>query len=200
MKRFFLLSSLMIATVLGVSAQENPTRSLPPISAAVAEDALQAGNWMLGGGLGSIGHNFSTGTFQLNLVPHAGFFIYDNFVLGAQVNLGLTAYEEGTNFNFGLAPFLRYYVGQRMSGRWFGELGAGLAGSSLVGSESDNAFSGLLNLRVGYAHFVTNNVALEASTGYNFTGADLQSVSTFSGLGVVFGFQIYLPGRRNRDL
>ena len=201
MKRLFLLTGLMIATLLGVRAQENPadpSASLPPTSAAVADDALQAGNWMVGSGFGSIGHNFSTGTFSLNLIPHAGFFVYDNLVLGAQVNLSLTAYDGGTNFAFGLSPFLRYYFGSRMSGRWFGELGAGLAGSSLAGNESDNSFSGLLNLRVGYAHFIANNVALEGSAGYNFTGADLRSVTSVSGLGVVFGFQIYLPGRRNR--
>lgn len=200
MKKVFLLASLMFATFFTAFGQQDPTESLPPTSAPVASDALQAGNWMVGGGLGSIGFNFASNTFSLNLVPHAGYFLTDRVVLGAQTTLGLTAYEGGTQFNFGVSPFLRYFFaeGARDTGRWFGEIGAGLAGSSLPGNIEDDSFSGLLALRAGYTHFIARNVALEGSTGYTFTGADLRSSSTFSGLGVVFGFQIYLPGGANR--
>ena len=190
----------MLATFFTAFGQEDPAVALPPTSAPVADEALAKGNWVVGGSLGSIGLNFSTGTFALNLVPHAGYFISNNLVLGAQTTVGLTAYDGGTNFSFGISPFLRYYFGAggRPSGRFFGELGAGLAGSSLAGNTSDEAFSGLLNLRAGYAHFITRNVALEGSLGYNLSGADLRSVTSVSGLGLIFGFQIYLPGKRNR--
>lgn len=200
MKQFFLLTSMMLATFFTAFGQDDPAVQLPPTSAPVADEALSKGNWVVGGSVGSLGLNFSTGTFALNLVPHAGYFISDNLALGAQTTLGLTAYDGGTNFSFGISPFLRYYFGAggRASGRFFGELGAGLAGSSLAGNESDEAFSGLLNLRAGYAHFITRNVALEGSLGYNLSGADLRSVTSVSGLGLVFGFQIYLPGSRNR--
>lgn len=200
MKKLFLLASLMFATLFTAYGQQNPAESLPPTSAPVASDALQAGNWMVGGSLGSIGFNFASNTFNLNLVPHAGYFLTDQVVLGAQTTIGVTAYDGGAQFNYAVSPFLRYFLGAgaRDSGRWFGELGAGLAGSSLPGNEEDQSFSGLLALRAGYTHFIADNVALEASTGYTFTGADLRSSSTFSGLGVVFGFQIYLPGGANR--
>ena len=200
MKRYFLLTSFLLATIFTAFGQESPAIALPPTSAPVADEALSTGNWVIGGSLGSIGLNFSSGTFSINMVPHAGYFVTDNFALGAQTTLGLTAYDGGTNFSYGIAPFLRYYFGAggRASGRFFGELGAGLAGSSLAGNPSDEAFSGLLNLRAGYAHFITQNVALEGTLGYNLSGADLQSVSSVSGLGLIFGFQIYLPGRRTR--
>jgi hypothetical protein len=200
MKQFFLLTSIMLATFFTAFGQDDPAVQLPPSSAPVADEALSQGNWVVGGGVGSIGFNFSSGTFALNLVPHAGYFISNNLALGAQTTLELTAYDGGTNFSYGISPFLRYYFGAggRASGRFFGELGAGLAGSSLVDNNSDTGFSGLLNLRAGYAHFITRNVALEGSLGYNLSGADLQSVNAVSGLGLIFGFQIYLPGSRNR--
>ncbi len=200
MKRYFLLTSLLLATFFGAYAQEDPALQLPPTSAPVADEVLQKGNWVVGGGLGSIGLNFSTGTFSLNLVPHAGYFISNNLALGAQTILSLSSHDGGTEVAYSISPFLRYYFGAggRASGRFFGELGAGLAGSALEDNDDDSGFSGLLNLRAGYAHFITRNVALEGSAGYNLTNADLRSVASVSGLGLTFGFQIYLPGRRNR--
>lgn len=200
MKRIFLLTSFMLATLFTAYGQDEPAVALPPTSAPVADEALERGNWVVGGGLGSIGLNFSTGTFALNLIPHAGYFVADNFVLGAQTNVALSSHDGGTDFAYSIAPFVRYYFGAggRASGRFFGELGAGLAGSALADNTDDSGFSGLLNLRAGYAHFITRNVAIEGSAGYNLTNADLRSVTSVSGLGLVFGFQIYLPGSRNR--
>lgn len=196
MKPVFLLVSLFFATFFHAAGQE----TLPPTSAPVAIEAIQAGNWMVGGSLGSAAFNLSTGTFQLNLQPSAGYFISNQIALGSQAILGLTAYEGGTNFTYGLAPFGRYYFreGARASGRWFGEVTAGISGSSLVDSESDDVFSLLFGLGVGYAHFVGENVALEGKAGYTFTEADIVNSTISSGLGITLGFQIYLPGRQNR--
>jgi hypothetical protein len=197
MKRLFLLTSFVLASIFSVQAQT--TDRLPQTSAPVAGDALQKGNWLVGGSLGSLGLDFGTGNFQVSLFPTAGYFLSDQAVLGAQTNFALYSNEGGTDVSYGFSPFIRYYLGAgaRDTGRFFGELGLGGAGSALRGT-TDSAISFLLGLRAGYAHFVGENVALESTVGYTFSGAEISTPYNVSGLNFAFGFQIYLPGRRNR--
>lgn len=196
MKPIFLLSALFLTVCFSAHAQV----TTPPTSAPVAADAIHRGNWMVGGSLGSTGFNFSSETYQLSLEPSAGYFISDRIALGAQAIIGLTAYDGGTNFNYGLAPFARYYFpeGASPSGRWFGEAKVGFAGSSYEGSMEDEPISVLLGIRGGYSHFIARNVALETSLGYTYSKADVNASSSTSGLGITLGFQIYLEGRSNR--
>lgn len=193
MKKLFLLSALLLGIFMNAEAQQNPAESLPQTSAPVAGDAISAGNWIVGGSLGSLGFNFDTETFRVDLQPSAGYFVSDQLVIGAMTIVGLTAYDGGTNFRYGLAPLLRYYFpeGARASGRWFGEANLGIAGSSLKDNPSDENFSFLFGVKAGYAHFVGRNVALEGTIGYIDTEADIAG----SGLALGLGFQIYLPGR-----
>lgn len=196
MKHLFLLSVLLLTACPAIFAQV----TTPPTSAPVAADAIQRGNWMVGGSLGSTGFNFSTETYQLTLEPSAGYFISERIAIGAQAIIGLTAYDGGTNFNYGLAPFARYYFpeGASPTGRWFGEAKVGFAGSSYEGNVEDEPISVLLGIRAGYAHFIARNVALEGSLGYTYSKADVNASSSTSGLGISLGFQIYLEGRSNR--
>lgn len=196
MKYLFLLSTFLLSIPMVAFGQV----ASPPTSAPVASDAIQQGNWIVGGSLGSTGFNFSTETFNLTLEPSAGYFITERIALGAQAILGLTAYDGGTNFNYGLAPFIRYYFpeGASPTGRWFGEGKIGFAGSDYEGSVADEPISLLVGVRGGYAHFIARNVALEASLGYTYSKADINASSSTSGLGISLGFQIYLEGRGNR--
>lgn len=196
MKYLCLLSTLFLA--LSISAFGQVTT--PPTSAPVAADAIQQGNWMVGGSLGSTGFNFSTETYNLTLEPSAGYFITERIALGAQAIVGLTAYDGGSAFNYGLTPFVRYYFpeGASPTGRWFGEAKVGFAGSDYEDNIEDEPISVLLGIRGGYSHFVARNVALEASLGYTYSKADINASSSTSGLGITLGFQIYLEGRRNR--
>lgn len=192
--KYFLTLLISLTTFFNVLAQE----TVPPTSASVAGEAIKAGNWIVGGSLGSTGFNFSTETYQLTLEPKAGYFLSDRVAIGAQVIMGLNAYDGATNFNYGLAPFVRYYFpeGASATGRWFGEGRIGFAGSSYEGNIEDEPVSVLLGIRGGYAHFIAKNVAFEASLGYTYTKADIDASSSTSGLGLTLGFQIYLEGRR----
>ena len=196
MRRLFLLTGFMLAIVLSASAQV-PVETLPPTSAAVADEAISAGNWMVGGNVGSISHNFDTETFQLRLVPNAAYFISDHTAIGAQAIIALVAYDVATNFEYALAPMVRYYFGEggTASGRWFAEGDIGFAGSSQKDNPSDENFSFLFGVKAGYARFVAQNVALEGSVGYTDTEADIMGAGLLSGVGLNLGFQIYLPGR-----
>ena len=199
MKHTFLLILAFFATGLIATAQTDIPR--PQVKAPVAGDAIQQGNWLIGANVGNLGYNFKSETFSFEIMPRAGYFVSDNAVIGAQTQLGLIAYDNGERFYYGLTPFVRYYFpeGARASGRWFGEALVGFAGSSLQNSDEDAIFSSVIGLRAGYAHFVARNVALEGSIGYTRTNADIDVGTSVSGLGFGLGFNIYLPGKNNRE-
>lgn len=177
-------------------SQVTPDESLPQTSAAVGTTPIQAGNWIVGGSLGSLGYNFSSESINVNLNPRAGFFLMDNIAVGVGAVVGWTTFRNEDNiWSYGLAPFVRYYFpeGASATGRFFGELEAGLSGST---GASDASFLG--GIRAGYAHFVTNSVAIEGTFGYTYSQANISSGAAVTGLGIGLGFQIYLPGARNR--
>lgn len=199
MKQPILLILAFFATSLIATAQTDIPR--PQVRAPVAGEAIQQGNWMLGASVGNLGYNFKSETFSFELMPRAGYFVSDNAVIGVQTQLGLIAWDNGEQFYWGLTPFVRYFFpeGARASGRWFGEALAGVGGSSLENSDEDAIFSSVLGLRAGYAHFVAQNVALEASLGFTRSNSDINIGTSSSGLSVGLGFNIYLPGRNNRN-
>src|SRR5690606_41913569 len=94
-----------------------------------------------------------------------------------------------------VVPVVRYYfpVGSSVTGRFYGVVEAGSCGST---GTSDASFLG--GVKAGYAHFITNSVALEGTLGYTYSKANINSGSAVTGLGIGLGFQIYLPGGRNR--
>ena len=207
MKRLLLSSLILGLAVFTASAQ--PTTK-PQTSAAVYDTPLQAGNWLVGAGVGSTGYNFSTKTYTLNIQPRAGYFVRDNVAIGARVNLGIEsspsvnqgteAAQGGTRFNYGITPFARYYFNQASTstGRFFGEGEFGIGGSSKKNSQKEEPITLILGVSAGYAHFITRTVALEGTLGYTYSKANISSGATgsgSSGLNVGFGFQIYLPGR-----
>ncbi|MGV3588915.1 MAG: hypothetical protein ACO1OF_18065 [Adhaeribacter sp.] len=197
MKNLFPLLLILLLAIGKVAAQDI---SRPQSTAPVAFDAVQKGNWLVGAGIGNISHNFKSETFNLNIMPRAGYFISDNAAIGAQALLGATFYDGGENFLYGATPFVRYYFpeGAAPTHRWFGEATAGFAGSSMKDSDGDAIFSSVFGLSAGYAHFVASNVALEGILSYTRTNADISVGNGMSGLSLGLGFQIYLPGRNNR--
>lgn len=193
------LSTIVFLSVLVVftsSAQVSPEESRPQTAEAVGNFPIQAGNWIVGGSLGSLGYNFSSESFNVNLNPRLGFFVMDNIAVGVGAVLGLSTFEQQDNiWSYGVAPFARYYFpeGASVTGRFFGELEAGISGST-----GASAASFLGGVRAGYAHFITNSVAVEGTFGYTYSQANISSGAAVTGLGVGLGFQIYLPGARNR--
>lgn len=165
----------------------------PQISSAVGEEPIQKGNWMVGGGIGSLGYDFDAKKFNIALEPSAGYFVNDGIAVGLKLIADFATIKDADNsFNYGLLPFVRYYFpeGSSSTGRFFAEAKAGIAGSK-GGDDVNFGFGAGL----GYAHFITKTVALEALAGYNDL-AGASSVGTQGGLGLMVGFQIYLPGKR----
>lgn len=195
-KIFTVIAALAFFLTYNVNAQVDPRTSLPPTSSAVGDQPVQAGNWIVGGSIGALGYNFSTEAFNVNLNPRAGFFILDNVAVGLGLSVGLATVPNLPNvWSYGLTPFARYYFpeGATTNSRFFGEVETGLGGST---EASDFAFLGAI--RAGYAHFITPDVALEATLGYSYSRANINTPVSVTGLGVGLGLQIYLTGRRNR--
>jgi len=191
MKRLLLLSCSFLFAGFTAFAQIDTT---PQMRSEVGSTPIQQGNWMVGGSLGSIGYSFEGKSFNVNINPRAGYFVSDGVAIGASLNGGLTTVDEGDNiWTYGVAPFVRYYFpeGSSSTGRFFGQGEVGIAGSS-VGKDADLAFG----LGLGYAHFITQSVALEVVAGYNYSKATTADATAQSGLGLSLGFQIYLPGQR----
>ncbi|WP_210465697.1 hypothetical protein [Rufibacter roseolus] len=197
MKNYVLTLFLVMAVVGSTMAQ---TVSPPQTTAPVQATAIRQGNWMIGADLASIGHNFRSETFTLDVEPRAGYFISDNAAIGAQVQLGLQLYDGGETFSYGLTPFVRYYFpeGAAPTHRWFGEALVGFAGSNLKDNEGDAFFSTVYGVRAGYAHFVATNVSLEGTLNLVRSHANIDVDSGTTGLSLGLGFQIYLPSRANR--
>ncbi|WP_299756997.1 hypothetical protein [uncultured Pontibacter sp.] len=199
MKRTILLAAMLILVTISASAQveEEIRQRGPQTTAPVSAEAIREGNWLVGASIGNIGFNFDSDFFTLNVNPRAGYFLSDNAAIGTEIQLGLDIYDGGETFRYGLTPFARYYFpeGAAPTHRWFGEVVAGIGGSSEEDSEGDSVFSGVFGLRAGYAHFVAQNVALEAILGYTRTSADISVGSGESGLNLALGLQVYLPGR-----
>ncbi|MDX5437694.1 MAG: hypothetical protein LPK03_10895, partial [Pontibacter sp.] len=166
MKKTLLLVALLFLIGFTATAQieEEIRERRPQTTAPVSGEAVREGNWIVGATIADIGMNFKSDFFTLNINPRAGYFLSDNAAIGTEVQLGLDIYDGGETFRYGLTPFVRYYFpeGAAPTHRWFGEALAGIAGSSEEDSEGDKVFSSVLGLRAGYAHFVAQNVALEA--------------------------------------
>lgn len=195
-KQLLLIVSFFVMGAYSASAQVSPERSLPQTSERVGATPIQAGNWIVGGSIGSLGYNFSSESFNLNLNPKMGYFVMDNIAVGLGAIVGLSTMKNNDDvWSYGVVPFARYYFpeGASVTGRFFGEVEAGISGST---GASDASFLG--GVKAGYAHFVTNSVAIEGTLGYTYSKANISSGSAVTGLGIGLGFQIYLPGGRNR--
>src|SRR5690606_21468523 len=156
MKRVFLFSALFLAGVFAVNAQDI---NRPQTSANVGMTPIQKGNWMVGGSVGNLGYSFENKSFEINLRPNAGYFVTDGLAIGLQPSVSLIAIKDRDNvWNYGVKPFVRYFLpqGSRSTGRFFLHGSAGIAGSS----QGDGA-TVALGANVGYAHFISQNVALE---------------------------------------
>lgn len=191
MKKLLLSLGLAICLTPIAFAQVSTT---PQTTANVGLTPIKTGNWMVGGSVGNIGYSFEGDAFNIQLNPRAGYFISDGLALGLQATVGLKAVKDLDNeWNYGIAPFVRYYFpgGATSSSRFFTQGDIGIAGSS-----AGDGVSLALGANVGYAHFITQTVALEATLGYNYTKSNVNLGDKATGLGVGIGFQIYLPGKK----
>lgn len=173
------------------------------IQAVAVKAQIQQGNVMVGGSFSNISLGLDDSkVFSLDLTPRAAWFIKDNVALGAYANLGIqTAKASPTTVTYGVGGLGRYYTGADMEvvkhGRFFGEGTLGIGGINV--SDGGGHTNGIdFSFGPGFAYFVTPNVGLETMVKYNGVGG-LGNAGYQSSLGLSFGFQVYLPGKRTLD-
>lgn len=180
---------------------------------------LQEGNIMLGTDLGSgLATTTSNGLFSMNfglndgagfdigISPKMGYFISDNFAVGAIANLGFTKSPESQGEStkttvYGFQAFTRYYLTPEEieledvinTGRFFLETNAGIAGVNVTDGPTTNGFA--FGFGPGYTYFLTNSIALEATAKYNGLVGGGNTDYQHS-LGVNLGIQVFLPWDR----
>jgi len=206
MKKLLFLSTVLILGVTGVSNAQ-----------------LQEGNLMLGSDIGSgivntgssglFGFNFGLNDgagFNVGISPKIGYFVKDNFLLGAAVNLGFTKSpeingESAKTTTYGVQALSRYYLspGERgvdnllKHGRFFMEANAGIAGVNVKDGNTTNGFT--FGFGPGYSYFLTETVALETSLKYNGLVGGGNTTYQHS-LGLNLGIQIFLPASKTDNI
>ncbi|GAB3019603.1 hypothetical protein GCM10027051_25790 [Niabella terrae] len=161
----------------------------------------EKGNVIVGAQLANIGANIREGSssFNLSLSPRAGWFIKDDWAVGAEVNLNMTFQEGDDPIGWGIVPFARYYFpGEGFEvvkkTRIFAEAGAGVGGEG-TGGETTTGFRGFAG--AGVAYFVSENIALE--TGARL-GLIAGSGATTLNPNINLGFQIHLPTKKLQEM
>lgn len=192
MKKMFIMAGLLLAGFSTVNAQDITT---PKHSENVGSQPIQKGNWIVGGSIGALGYSFESENFNINFMPRAGYFISDGIAIGLGIDLGFSTVKNGDNiWGYGIKPFARYYFpeGASATGRFFGQVDLGVTGGSEGTADTSFAFG----INGGYAHFISRNVALEVTAGYNYSKSQSANATAQNGLGAAIGFQIYLEGNK----
>lgn len=198
MKKLLFLLSFFIVGFTGVHAQ------------------LEQGNFMLGTDLGSgLASTTSSGLFSMNfglndgagfdlgLSPKAGYFIRDEMVIGAIVNLGFSKSPSSSGNStettvYGVQGFGRYYLSPGEvdlgnlvnTGQFFVEANAGIAGVNVTGGPTTNGFA--FGFGPGYSYFLNSSVAVEGGLKYNgLLGGG--NTNYQHSLGINVGIQIFFP-------
>ena len=169
---------------------------------------IQKGNIMVGAGLANFDFGLQKGaSVGLDLHPRVGYFFRDNIALGALVNFGFNyAKSQGTNINYGVNAFGRYYFGSNQvelinHARLFAEGNVGINGrNTIVTGKPNSSTNGLgIGIGPGVAYFLTPNIGLEALAKYNGIVGFGNSATAHS-LNIEVGFQIYLSTKKARAI
>lgn len=190
MKKVVFISMLVSFSIASLNAQTKV--DVPKLSEKVGGTPIKKSNWIVGGALGSTGYSFEEESFNINITPRVGYFISNGIAVGLELGAGFQTVKGGDNlWSYKVMPFARYYFpeGASETGRFFGQGAIGISGSDISG-KNDTSFA--FNVNAGYSHFVSPNVALEAIVGYNYSKSNQSSASAHNGLGISFGFQIFL--------
>jgi hypothetical protein len=156
------------------------------------EAQTQKGAIMIGGS-GGVGFKDA---FSISLNPNLGFFVTNDFAIGAGVPLQFYKQKDYNSVSGGLQPFARYYFGKPAATRLFAQangmyhLSRSKGGSpndpNKINTYSQNSFGGGL----GLVHFVIEQVGLEAKLSY--TNGQMFPAYRGGGFGLNFGIQVHL--------
>jgi hypothetical protein len=155
----------------------------------------EKGTIMTGGQLG-LNTNRGGSSFRLN--PQFGFFPADNLALGGELNLDFSKQGSVRSNEFGIGPFARYYFGKAQTKPFvvgsFNFLSSSVKSGAL--EINSTGWGGLFG--VGFAAFITRNIALEAITGYRYQ--DYSNSDGSGGFSLGIGFQLYFNNDVVKDI
>ena len=175
------------------------------IATFAASAQTQKGHWLVGSELASADASFYTGNNELldnigiSLHPRAGYFVRDNFAIGARLTLAASFGSGSASYSLGVQPFARKYFGKKQV-KILGEAGAGYVHHISTGSSNGTQHYKYVtaHLGPGLAYFITPNIALESSLL-------LQAATRVEGLWVNYsprismGFLVYLQKNMKRE-
>ncbi|WP_169921784.1 outer membrane beta-barrel protein [Spirosoma rigui] len=196
------------------------------LSYSLSSAQTERGRWQVGTQIGNLSYvNNGTRTagskqFSGSLLPSAGYFIAKNLVVGAGLPLSLSsssvtdaysvskAYEsKSTIIGIGIAPFLRYYLGEAKLKPFLGLSYSYVLNKanyqSYSGAKSSEGYTSVITPNLGLAYFITRNIALSATLGYNIqsqssyflvsslNGVDTGPAITTKSLDFGIGFQLF---------
>lgn len=211
MKQTMLLPALALAglTVLPASAQ---TRLSDP---GLQHFPTQKGSMLIGANLVNAAAGLGNGHqsfYSFGASPRAGYFLTDNFAIGATLNGSFSGSSGFRSNAYGGGLFGRYYFGRIADkdgnmNRLRPFLEAGINHTTGVARFED--FNGLRR-RIsfnstnvygiaGINYFLTKNVALELGLSYQRYLGRPSSIGNQSQLGLNVGMQFFLPIRSKRQ-
>ncbi len=152
------------------------------LSQTASAQTVGKGAWMIGG---SAGFNIQSiedvedSQTTIFLDPTIGYFIADDLAIGLHLGFSSTSFGGESTSNFGLGPFVRYYVVDPIFVQAFVDLDL-----------SDDGGDPVFGAAVGYSWFLNDGLAIEPALYFN-TG---NSVTNF-GLSIgVQGFTNHTHG------
>lgn len=206
--RLFTVWSFVVLASVGIAQAQN----------------FERGDVMLGTDLGSglvnsatdglfglnVGLNDGAG-FNVGISPKVGYFLNENFLVGAAINLGFSKSPEDDEgdavetFGYGLQGLTRFYItpgdlganGLPPRSRFFVENNLGMSGLAINNGPSTIGFA--FGFGPGIAYFLTENVALEATMKYNgLLGKRTEDYQNSIGLNI--GIQVFLDREKRDDI
>lgn len=152
----------------------------------------EKGNWLVGG---TFNLNTVSNSTTIGLNPTAGYFVADNFAVGATIMLEYDKFGENKSTTFGAGPLARYYFGKPTNVRPFAHGELNFLSQKFkfpTGTNTENGINYFLG--AGLALFLNENVALEGLAGYNHT--KIKDIEGDGGFALRIGFQVYLRPSR----
>lgn len=130
--------------------------------------------------------------FRLGMSPSFGYFVLDNFAVGASYNLLVSNSKSQKLFQItsGVSPLLRYFIGKKQL-KGLIHTSAGYAGT-IYANDGNTGSRDQFTSRIaaGMVYFIQNRLGIETTFGWNLTAA--KNRIPVSRIGFQLGLQVYL--------